>query len=304
MAETMAHALDDALRQCRDMDASINERLACYAQAVQRLTPKFAAAVERMVDRLARAGAGEAAPKPGDPMPPFALPDEEGRIVSLEKLLANGPVAVTFHRGHWCPYCRINVNALVRAQGEIANGGRIVAIMPERQEFAVALKTDSQADFPILTDLDNGYAMALNLVIWVGAEMEKFLAERSRELPRYQGNDAWMLPIPATFVVGTDGLVKARFVDPDYPQAHGHRRHAHRTAPRMIPRKSGSRFSDKSSSVARVEPNETRGRGLARATAPAFVTLKPGYEFFPQFAPRSIFMMAVATAVRWRPATP
>jgi peroxiredoxin len=24
------------------------------------------------------------------------------------------------------------------------------------------------------------------------------------------------LPIPATFVVGTDGEVKARFVDPDY----------------------------------------------------------------------------------------
>lgn len=25
-----------------------------------------------------------------------------------------------------------------------------------------------------------------------------------------------MLPIPATFVVGRDGLVKARFVDPDF----------------------------------------------------------------------------------------
>ena len=42
------------------------------------------------------------------------------------------------------------------------------------------------------------------------------MARRSRDLPRYQGNDAWMLPIPATFVVGTDGLIKARFVDPDY----------------------------------------------------------------------------------------
>jgi peroxiredoxin len=37
-----------------------------------------------------------------------------------------------------------------------------------------------------------------------------------RRLPQYQGNDAWMLPIPATFVVATDGRVKARFVDPDY----------------------------------------------------------------------------------------
>jgi peroxiredoxin len=32
----------------------------------------------------------------------------------------------------------------------------------------------------------------------------------------FQGNDGWVLPIPATFVVGRDGLVKARFVDPDF----------------------------------------------------------------------------------------
>jgi peroxiredoxin len=37
-----------------------------------------------------------------------------------------------------------------------------------------------------------------------------------RVLPNYQGNDSWMLPIPATFVVGKDGRIKARFVDPDY----------------------------------------------------------------------------------------
>jgi len=37
-----------------------------------------------------------------------------------------------------------------------------------------------------------------------------------RELPQYQGNESWRLPIPATFVVGKDGRIKSRFVDPDY----------------------------------------------------------------------------------------
>ena len=37
-----------------------------------------------------------------------------------------------FHRGHWCPYCRININALVEAHKVSAE---IVAIMPERQKF-------------------------------------------------------------------------------------------------------------------------------------------------------------------------
>ena len=214
---SMANTIDEALVLCRDMDVSLNERLACYAEAVRRFSPPFAEAVDRLVARLKNARAGEAAPQPGDPMPPFVLPDEDGRIVSLERVLEKGPVAVTFHRGHWCPYCRININALVKAQHEIAaGGGQIVAIMPERQEFASEFKSEARAPFPILTDIDNGYALSLNVAIWVGAEMETFLAQRSRNLPEYQGNDAWMLPIPATFVVGTDGIVKARFVDPDY----------------------------------------------------------------------------------------
>jgi peroxiredoxin len=63
--------------------------------------------------------------------------------------------------------------------------------------------------------MDNGYALSLNLAIWLGAEMQKMLAGL-RDLPSFQGNNAWILPIPATFVVAKDGLIRARFVDPDY----------------------------------------------------------------------------------------
>jgi hypothetical protein len=69
--------------------------------------------------------------------------------------------------------------------------------------------------FPILTDIDNGYALSLNLAIWIGAEMQRMMAGR-QDLPSFQGNDSWTLPIPATFVVGTNSIIKARFVDPDY----------------------------------------------------------------------------------------
>ena len=149
-------------------------------------------------------------------MPSFILPDDTGHLVSLDELLSRGPVAVTFHRGHWCPYCRININALAQAHREIvAEGSQIVAIMPDRQKFLAELKSQSNVPFPILTDTDNGYALLLNLAIWLGAEMQK-LMEGRRDLPTFQGNSSWMLPIPATFVVGRDGLIRARFIDPDY----------------------------------------------------------------------------------------
>ena len=178
--------------------------------------PEFSAAVDRLVERLRQYGAGESAPRIGEPMPPFVLPDETGRMVSLEELLNRAPVAVTFHRGHWCPYCRININALAQAHRQLSAGeGQIVAIMPDRQKFVADLKLRSNVPFPILTDMDNCYALSLNLTVWVGAEIQKMMEGRL-DLPAFQGNDSWMLPIPATFVVGHDALIRARFIDPDY----------------------------------------------------------------------------------------
>jgi peroxiredoxin len=108
---------------------------------------------------------------------------------------------------------------LAKAQGEISEVGQIVAITPERWRFASTLKREAGATFPVLTDLDNGYALSLNIAIWLGPEMESFIAQRGHDLPSYQGNSkSWVVPIPATFVVGTDGTIVARYLDPDYRQ--------------------------------------------------------------------------------------
>jgi peroxiredoxin len=206
-----------AFQRARDMDASMSERLNAFADAVRQKNPSSAAIVDRLVHRLLDNGAGDAAPKPGDVMPPFILPDENGRLVSLKSLLDQGPAVITFHRGHWCPYCRISINTLAKAQEGIERlGARMVAIVPESGPFTAEMKFDSNVRFPILSDMDNGYAMSLNLAIYVGDEMEQYMLKRGHSLPKFQGNDGWMLPIPATFVVDRDGRIKARFVDPDY----------------------------------------------------------------------------------------
>lgn len=210
-----AERLKLAFQHCRDMDGTLNEQLGAYAAAGREIFPAYSEAVDRLILRINENGGGENAPRPGDPIPPFVLPDETGRLVSLEQLLSKGPVAVMFHRGHWCPYCRLNVRAVVQAQDRIkALGGHTVAIMPETQEFTEKFKSDSNAPFPVLTDLDNGYALSLNLAIWLGTEIQQLLSYL--DMPNFHGNAGWVLPIPATFVVGRDGLIKARFVDPDF----------------------------------------------------------------------------------------
>ena len=145
-------------------------------------------------------------------MPPFVLPDESGADQSREPA-ENGPIAITFHRGHWCPWCRISASAMAQAQRDIAAArGQIAAIMPERQRFAVEFKSNTKSPFPVFTDVDNGYALSLNLAIWVGPDLEWRLSSFGRALPDDQGNEAWVLPIPATFVIARDGIVTVRSI--------------------------------------------------------------------------------------------
>lgn len=210
-------ALRAAYDHCSTMDAPLGARLETYSNAVRDFIPDYASAVDKLVARLRETGAGDSAPRIGAAMPGFVLPDETGRLIALEDLLREGPAAITFHRGHWCPWCRLSLAALSRAQGDIARiGAQVAAIVPETQEFAAEFKKRVDTPFQILTDMDNGYALSINLAIWIGSELQELLSSYGLSLPAYQANDAWMLPIPATFVVDRDGHVKARFIDPDF----------------------------------------------------------------------------------------
>jgi peroxiredoxin len=212
-----AKTLVEAFEQARALDAPLAERLDAYAHSLNELNKPMADAVGRLVGRLKEQQVAAGAPALGERMPPFLLPDDAGHLVMLQDLLDNGPVAVTFARGHWCPYCRIAVSALAEIADEAkAAGGQIVAIVPDRQEYSAKLKAEAHAPFPILTDIDNGYALSLGLAFWVGDEMRRHMLAREVNPAISQGNESWFVPVPATFVVGKDGMVVARHVDPDY----------------------------------------------------------------------------------------
>jgi len=208
-------ALDVAFEEARALDAPLKQRMKVIADAVRALSTEFAVAVDTFVGRLQAAQAGAGAPGPGDPMPPFLLPDETGKLVSLKTLLGQGPLVIAFHRGHWCPYCRLNAFALAQSEAALAPA-RIVAITPELQKHGRDLKLDSGATFPILSDMDNAYALSANLAIWVDDTMARMIDAAGWNIPTYNGAESWVLPIPATFVVGSDGVITARDIDPDY----------------------------------------------------------------------------------------
>lgn len=217
MPASTADPDSELLSKYRDADGTLGERLAAFAAAHRRRYPAYADAVDQLVLRLTEGGGWTSAPNVGEEMPPFLLPDANGRLVSLAELCAAGPVALMFHRGHWCPFCELNLAVVSQESGTIeAAGGRVVVIQPAMQRYAARLLAAAHSRFAMLTDIDNGYALALNLAIWVGPDIVQMYKDWNIHLPRYHGNDAWMVPIPATFVLGRDGRIVARFIDPDF----------------------------------------------------------------------------------------
>lgn len=201
------------------LDAPLDARLGRYAEQSRLILPDVLAAYDRLVAHLFAAYAGRAGtvPQVGDELPEFVLADRDGNLVSLGELAGAGPVVVSINRGHWCPYCRLELRALARAVPQLQRrGAQVVSIVPESGALASKLVNEHALPFKVLSDIDLGYALSIGLLVWIGEEMIGVYRQLGIDLPSFQGNDGWFLPIPATFVVGSDRRIRASLVDPDF----------------------------------------------------------------------------------------
>jgi peroxiredoxin len=203
--------------EARDLDAPLADKLELFTRTLGVRASLVSDAYQTLVDTLTRANTGATAPGEGDRLPPFVLPNEDGRLVSLAEFLANGPVVVSFNRGHWCPFCWLELSSLGDNLGKVrAAGGEIVSIIPETAKYSRLVKKQLDLAFPFLTDLDNGYGLELGVTMPLSAEVRALLEPAGYDLSLYQKNDSWFVPIPATFVVGRDGIIKKSYVNVDY----------------------------------------------------------------------------------------
>jgi peroxiredoxin len=212
-----ANSLEEAFQYNRDVEGPLNGRLTDFSAAVRVHGLAFAEAYDDLVARLTSEQAGIAAPQPGDRMPSFLLPDKEGRLLDMNDLIADGPAVISFNRGHWCEYCAIELSALKQGMEEIrARGANAVAIMPEGPALTAKVSERVGGAFKILSDFDTSYCRSLGLAIWLGDSVRELYLAHGLRLHNYQGNDAWFVPIPATYVVGADAKIIACKVDADF----------------------------------------------------------------------------------------
>ena len=153
----------------------------------------------------------------GDRAPDFELPDVDGGRVRLSDVLRGGPVVLTFYRGAWCPYCNTSLQGFQAELGDVMDaGGYLVAVSPQAEAGSAEMASSNALSFPVLSDAGNRVSRAYGLVFRVDEQTKAQYQAVGIDLPAVNGVDAWELPVPATYVIGQDGVIRSAFVEADY----------------------------------------------------------------------------------------
>jgi peroxiredoxin len=179
--------------------------------------PEIHPVMERATAELIASGQAGRALKAGDRAPGFTLNDPDGRPVSSAELLSKGPLVLSFYRGVWCPYCNLELQALQEALPQFeALGAGLVAISPQTAANSRKSQRQNKLDFAILSDSHNDVAAAFGLRFALPDYLVDLYRNLKNDLPAFNDDPSWTLPMPARYVIGQDGIIAYAEVNPDY----------------------------------------------------------------------------------------
>jgi len=173
--------------------------------------------MRRATAALLATGQAQRALKAGERAPEFTLKGPDGKSVSSRELLNHGPLVASFYRGVWCPYCNMELQALEAALPDIAaRGASLVAISPQTAANSRKSQHDNKLSFPILSDAGSEVANAFGIRFRLADDLIETYRRFKTDLPAFNADPSWVLPMPARYVIGVDGVIAYAEVNPDY----------------------------------------------------------------------------------------
>ncbi|PSB22744.1 alkyl hydroperoxide reductase [filamentous cyanobacterium CCP1] len=183
----------------------------------QQIPSEIFAMMEAATAKLAASKLNEQALKMGQTMSDFELPDATGQVVRSVDLRAKGLLLISFYRGHWCPYCNLELKALQEKLDEItSHGATLVAISPQTPDQSLTTQEKNALKFPILSDVGNQVARQFGLVFALDESLRPIYQSFGVDIEMHNGDRSFELPVPATYLVNQEGTVLEAFIDIDY----------------------------------------------------------------------------------------
>jgi peroxiredoxin len=200
----------------RPLREILAERKALIAKYV---LPETQAIHTQVIAELRASGIVDHASLIGQKAPSFELKDHTGQVVSSVQLLQKGHLVVCFFRGRWCPFCvgQLEAMNLIASQMQEA-GASLVAVSPQTVQQSFFMADQHQLSFPLLSDSGNQVARSFGLIYRVPDYQQSIYRRAFINLPFANGDESWNLPVPATYIIGLDGIIQYAAIHPDYTE--------------------------------------------------------------------------------------
>lgn len=155
--------------------------------------------------------------KIGDTAPEFSTMDYAGNQVVLSELLTKGKVVVLFYRGAWCGYCNKYMDELQKNAEKFAEKGvTVIAITPETNEFVKEMVDKNKTTFSVIYDKDRSIMNNFKVLYNVDEDLKGKFKTYKIDLAKRNGSEDYVLPVPATYIIGKNGKIEFVHFDPNY----------------------------------------------------------------------------------------
>lgn len=153
----------------------------------------------------------------GSTIPPVSLTQADGTKVQLRELVSEKATVIVFYRGSWCPYCTRHLAALAEVEETLLSKGyQIIAISPDQIDKVHEYTNDAKVNYTVYSDSLMQASSAFGLSFKLDAPTLKKLDSYNIDVEAASGQTHHLLPVPAVYIVNTDGIIQFRYYNPDY----------------------------------------------------------------------------------------
>lgn len=154
---------------------------------------------------------------PGMKAPAFDVRDAAGQPVAFDPDHLSDPVILTFFRGGWCPYCNLHLAELRHVESDLRTMGfKLWFVSIDRPELLYDSLQNPDIGYTILSDADIEATRAFGVAFRVDDETVEQYKGFGVDLEAVSGERHHVLPAPSTFIIGSDGVIRFAYTNPNY----------------------------------------------------------------------------------------
>jgi len=145
----------------------------------------------------------------------------DGKKLPLGKVINNKKTVLFFYRGGWCPFCNTQMGQLKKIERQLTKlGFQLIGISTDNAQDLQKSIGEHQLNYQLLADFNSVTSQAFGLAFYASQKVtDRYLTKMDLKNPLQKnkaGNKRLVLPVPAIYVIDSQGLVQFNYVNPNY----------------------------------------------------------------------------------------